>query len=101
MSVADLDKCLEDIARQAIVLMDKSGIKHSDFSGLDRINKELLDINENDEDSDRSCINRCPEKAISATSPELAGLLEKFSGAVTVPFEAEIVYVAVHCTNCF
>ncbi|MBQ3395889.1 MAG: 4Fe-4S binding protein, partial [Synergistaceae bacterium] len=38
-----------------------------------------------------ACINRCPKKAIKATSPELAGLLEKFSGAVTVPFEAEIV----------
>ena len=38
-----------------------------------------------------ACINRCPKKAISATSPELTELLKKFSGAVTVPFEAEIV----------
>ena len=62
VSVSDLDKCLEDIARQAIVLMDKNGIKHSDFSDLDRLNKELLDINENDKDSDRSRKIKANEK---------------------------------------
>ena len=36
------------------------------------------------------CINRCPKHAISSTSPELEGLLEKFSGAVKVPFEVEM-----------
>ena len=39
-----------------------------------------------------SCINRCPKKAISPAGPEVNELVKKFSGAVKVPFEVEMVF---------
>ena len=39
-----------------------------------------------------SCINRCPKKAISPADPEVDGLVKKFSGAVKVPFEVEMMF---------
>ncbi|MBR6900825.1 MAG: 4Fe-4S binding protein [Synergistaceae bacterium] len=38
-----------------------------------------------------ACINRCPKHAISPIGPEVPELVKKFSGAVKVPFVAEIV----------
>ena len=38
MSIADFDKCLGDLARQAITIMDQAGVIHSDFSGLANVN---------------------------------------------------------------
>ncbi len=39
-----------------------------------------------------SCINRCPKKAISPASPEVDELVKKFSGAVKVPFEVDMIF---------
>ncbi len=39
-----------------------------------------------------ACINRCPKHAISPKGPEVPELVKKFSGAVKVPFEVEMVF---------
>ena len=66
----------------------KTCVRHCPVDAIDIENKTF--------DLDRcigcwGCINRCPKHAISSTSPELEGLLAKFSGMVTVPFDAEII----------
>ena len=53
MSFADFDKCLEDLARQAITIMDKADVIHSDFSGLanDNATNDSRDTQDCDNDN--------------------------------------------------
>ena len=90
MSIAEFDKCLEDIANQAVILMDNRSISHSDFSSLDRINGELLAVNENDENNNQFIETKKIEKSKIINNI----LLEYFSisGKLILPKRRKVIY---------
>ena len=101
MSFADFDKCLEDLARQAITIMDKADVIHSDFSGLanDNATNDSRDTQDCDNDNSGNNNNYIASGITSIADSEKRkiinnALLEYFSifGKLIAPKKRNVFY---------